>query len=74
MSSHYTVGEVARGLGIDRPDLSNLIYRSNLFGEQCPVVSGRRLIPASLVPALLVELRRRNLITRERTDLVAQPA
>jgi hypothetical protein len=55
------VSEVARMVGARRPkDISDLFYQRKLDDRRCPVVGGRRLIPADYVPAIEAALRELN--------------
>jgi hypothetical protein len=54
-----TVSDVARQLGCRPRDVSDLFYARLVSEERCPVVGGRRLIPADLVPAVAKALRSR---------------
>jgi hypothetical protein len=52
------VSEVARRLGVRPRDISDLFYERRLSDDRCPVVGGRRLIPADYVPTIAKVLRR----------------
>jgi hypothetical protein len=41
-----TVSEIARAVGCRPRDISDLFYLRKLDDSRCPIVSGRRLIPA----------------------------
>jgi len=58
------VGDAAGELGISARRLSKFLY-DHSEGGRCPVVHGRRLIPKSYLPALRLELNRRNLLNEE---------
>ena len=57
-----SVSGVARRLGVPPPVISNLFYRRELSDEVCPVVDGRRLIPAHYVAVIERLLRDRGLL------------
>jgi len=67
--SHHSVGDIARLVrerhtesSIDPRRISELLYRRyDLFGE-FPVVSGRKMIPAASVEAVIAEIRRAGLL------------
>ena len=56
--SHLSVSEAARRLGVRPRDISDLLYSRRLDDDRCPVVAGRRLLPADYLPAIAIELRR----------------
>jgi hypothetical protein len=43
---HFTVSEVARQKGVAPRVISDLFYARRLDDRRCPIVGGRRLIPA----------------------------
>lgn len=54
----FTVSEVARKLNARPSDITLLFYHRALPDDACPIVSGRRRIPESVIPtiaALLIE-------------------
>ena len=53
------VGDVARQLGVRPSLISQLFYERRFRDDLCPVISGRRLIPASYVEIIAMELRRK---------------
>jgi hypothetical protein len=59
-----TVGELARKFHLASTDLSSFIGRNARLREAFPVISGRRLIPATDVGAIELELRRAGWIDR----------
>lgn len=61
MSEFLSVSEVADFLGVRPRAISDLFYRRDLAGEGCPIVGGRRLIPASKVNLIRTALRRRGI-------------
>ena len=52
--SHLPVGEAARriGRGCKPRDISDLIYQGRIDPGACPIVAGRRMVPASLLPKI----------------------
>jgi hypothetical protein len=62
-----SVSALARRWGVPPQVLSNLFYRRVLDDARCPVVDGRRVIPADYVSVIERVLRERGLI-RESTD------
>jgi hypothetical protein len=61
----WTISEVARRTGVAPRALSDLFYQRVLSDETCPVVGGRRLIPASYLPVIDAALRTRGLLGAE---------
>ncbi len=57
--SFKSVGQVADELGIAPNEISSLFYLRVLNADQCPVVSGRRLIPSEYIVSIKAELSRR---------------
>ncbi|QDV37437.1 hypothetical protein [Tautonia plasticadhaerens] len=68
MSQYRSVSDAARELGgrlgvaIRPRDITDLYYLRRLPTEQCPVVSGRRLIPEDHLPLIAQALRDRGRI------------
>jgi hypothetical protein len=60
MSSYLFVSEAARHLRCRPRDVSDLFYQRLLSDERCPVVGGRRMIPADFLPVIEAALRRRD--------------
>jgi hypothetical protein len=58
----YSVSGVARRFGVAPRVISNLFYRRLLSDGDCPVVDGRRVIPAHYVGTIESLLRDRGLI------------
>jgi hypothetical protein len=56
--NYLAVSEVARRLGANPRDVSDLFYRRRLRDDACPIVGGRRLIPADYVAIIEMALRR----------------
>ena len=56
--SHLSVSEVARRLGANPRDISDLFYRRRLRDDLCPIIAGRRLIPEDYLDMIQAELRR----------------
>lgn len=53
-----SVSEVARRLGANPKDVSDLFYRRRLRDDLCPIVAGRRLIPEDYVGIVAMALKR----------------
>jgi len=53
-----SVSEVARRLGANPKDVSDLFYRRRLRDDLCPIVAGRRLIPEDYVGIVATALKR----------------
>lgn len=64
MGAQVFVGEVARQLRCTPQEITLLFYRRFLDNARCPVISGRRLIPADYIP----EIKR---VVREQRQLRA---
>lgn len=71
MEKCLTVSEAARVLGakhgivIAPKILTDLFYRRDLDDSDCPIVGGRRLIPADYMAVLESVLRRRGYLSRD---------
>lgn len=53
------VADAAKALGLPSTKaLSDAFYAGKLDKDRCPVISGRRVIPRSYLPAIAIELRR----------------
>ena len=67
MNTHLTVSGAASelkrlfGLDVHPRDITTCLYLGKLDAEQCPIVSGRRLIPREALPdlAAILQTRRR---------------
>jgi hypothetical protein len=57
VQTHFTVSEVARSRGVPPRLISDLFYARRLDDSRCPIVGGRRLIPADYLPDLDAVLR-----------------
>jgi hypothetical protein len=53
------VSELARQFGVPPHIITNLFYKRELCDQTCPVVGGRRIIPAAYVPEIERVLRER---------------
>jgi hypothetical protein len=53
-----SVSDVARQLGANPKDISDLLYRRELRDDVCPIVAGRRLIPTDYLAEVEAALRR----------------
>lgn len=66
-----TVSDAAReltavlGQEVKPRDISTAFYQRQLRDDLCPIVGGRRLIPADYLPQIEAALRRAGKITRE---------
>ncbi len=71
-----TVSEVARRLGANPRDISNLFYVRKLRDDLCPIVGGRRLIPDHYLAMIAMALRRagKNTMSPSTTHIDAAPA
>jgi hypothetical protein len=49
MPKQLTVSDVARSLGVAPRAISDLFYARRLDDRRCPILGGRRLIPAEYV-------------------------
>ncbi len=47
---HKTASDIARELGCRPRDISDLFYARKLDDSRCPIIAGRRVIPAEYVP------------------------
>ena len=56
--SHLSVSEVARRLGANPQDISDLFYKRKLRDDLCPIMAGRRLIPLDYLDQIRLALRR----------------
>jgi hypothetical protein len=52
VETYLTVSDVARQYGVPPRVVSDLFYQRVLSDGVCPVVGGRRLIPASYIPVI----------------------
>ena len=60
--NYRSISEVARRCGVPPPVISNLFYHRVLDDRVCPIVGGRRLIPAHYITEIERVLRERGLI------------
>lgn len=58
MPDYLTVSDVARLIGAKPADITNAFYKRDLRDDLCPIVGGRRMIPASYVDVIAMYLRR----------------
>ena len=58
MRKFFAVSDLARRLGVKPRDVSDLFYRRELRDDLCPVIAGRRLIPAEYLSEIESALRR----------------
>ena len=52
-----SVSDVARQIGANPKDISDLFYQRKLDGVRCPIVGGRRLIDKAYIPEIEKALR-----------------
>lgn len=57
MTRNFTVSSVARKLHAKPRHISDLFYTRKLSDEACPIIEGRRLIPAEYVAEIERALR-----------------
>ena len=69
--TYLSVGQVAQRLAerygerrLKPADITQLFYGGRLPGDDCPIVSGRRLVPEDHLDAIAVELRRAGKLPR----------
>ena len=62
MGEYLIVSQLARRFGVAPRVISDLFYGRFLDDARCPIVAGRRLIPADYAPAVEEALRDRGLI------------
>jgi hypothetical protein len=73
-ASYLSVGETAneltKELGEPVPQrwISDLFYYRELRNDLCPIIAGRRIIPRSYLPMIVMALRRRGWISRDETS------
>lgn len=53
----FTVSDLGRRLGVPPRVISDLFYARRLDDRRCPIVGGRRLIPADYIPQVEAALR-----------------
>ena len=63
--SHLSVSAVARQLGVPPRKITDLFYRRKLSDSLCPVVDGRRIIPAEYVPTVEAACREAGIVKPE---------
>jgi hypothetical protein len=71
MSDYLSVSEAADKIGVKPRDISGAIYDRKLDADRCPIVAGRRLIPADYIPAIEIEMRRAGKLPPLRWKVVA---
>lgn len=57
----YSVGDVARMLGVAPAQISQLFYERHVRDDLAPVVAGRRIIGGDSIPIIACALRRRGI-------------
>lgn len=67
-TSDTSISALARRWSVPPQVLSNLFYRRVLDDAKCPVVNGRRVIPAEYVPVIEGVLRERGLTRNTHAD------
>lgn len=65
------ISTIARRFGLPPQRISNLFYRRVLSDRMCPVVNGRRVIPADYLAVIERVLRERGLIDEDNQEAVA---
>jgi hypothetical protein len=65
VQNHFSVSEAGRRYGVAPRILSDLFYARKLDDRHCPIVAGRRLIPADYLPVIEAVLRKAGLLNRE---------
>jgi len=68
----FSISSLARRFGVAPRTISDLFYRRRLSDEACPVVDGRRIIPAEYAPAIEAALRDTGALPRVE-DATCQP-
>jgi hypothetical protein len=58
LMTHMSTGDAARKLGARPKDITDLFYARKLRDDLCPIVSGRRIIPADYLDAIRAALVR----------------
>jgi hypothetical protein len=56
--NHFTVSDVGRRFGVAPRVISDLFYARKLDDRRCPIIGGRRLIPAEYLSTVEAALRR----------------
>jgi hypothetical protein len=51
-----TVSQLARQIGVQPREISDLFYKRDLPDDAAPIVAGRRRIPAELIPEIKLKL------------------
>jgi len=54
----FSVSETARKIGASPKDISDLFYHRRLRDDLCPIVAGRRIIPADYIDVIRSVLQR----------------
>lgn len=67
----YGSGAVARMFGVQRRDVSDLFYQGRLNEHLCPIILGRRVIPANYIPMIAMALHRAGKIASPRPEVPA---
>ena len=61
MQEYVGVGDIAREYRVRPSQITQLFSERRLREDLCPVVSGRRLIPRSYVPMIVMALKRKGI-------------
>jgi hypothetical protein len=57
VEQHFIVSEIARRYRVPPRAISDLFYARQLDDQTCPIIGGRRMIPAHYLPELESVLR-----------------
>jgi hypothetical protein len=57
VDTHLTVSDIARRLNVPPRAISDLFYARRLDDRRCPIIGGRRVIPAHYLSELEATLR-----------------
>lgn len=63
--SYLSVSEVARQIGANPKDISNLFYQRKLRDDICPIVAGRRIIPIDYIEIIKAALKQHRRLVKK---------